>query len=107
MASVDQLRALRTDLQAVIDRLDHLIFEASPRAGERSGLRELPRTRAIQAVLERSAGPMRPVEIWQALHEAGRGDPKMEVQVTTFDLWDRGRIGKVGRGLYVAKDKGA
>jgi hypothetical protein len=33
----------------------------------------------------------------------GRDDPKMEVQVTTFDLRQRGRIGKISRGQYVSK----
>ena len=48
---------------------------------------------------------MRPVEIWADLQTSGRrSDPKMEVQVTTYDLWKRGRIDKVGRGLYTTKE---
>ena len=46
---------------------------------------------------------MRPVQIWAELQKLGREDPKMEVQVTTYDLWQRGRIDRVGRGLYVTK----
>lgn len=47
---------------------------------------------------------MRPVEIWAELQRRGRkDDSKMEVQVTTFDLWQRDRIGKIGRGQYIAK----
>jgi len=46
---------------------------------------------------------MRPIEIWARLREAGRDDPKMEVQVTTFDLWQRDRIAKVARGQYKSK----
>ncbi len=47
---------------------------------------------------------MRPVEIWAELRRLGReNDPKMEVQVTTYDLWRRGRIAKDGRGQYRAK----
>ena len=63
VTSVDQLRALRSDLQAVFDRLDHLILDAAPRSREPSELLELPRARAIQTVLDRSGGPMRPVQI--------------------------------------------
>jgi len=57
----------------------------------------MARTVAIERVLRAHDGPVRPIEIWSALRCAGRNDPKMEVQVTTFDLWERGRIGKVGQ----------
>jgi hypothetical protein len=63
----------------------------------------LARTEAIEAVLDASGVPMSPVGIWADLRAARRDDPKMEVQVTTYDLWRRGRIDKVGRGLYVSK----
>jgi hypothetical protein len=62
----------------------------------------LPRTKAIEWILEHRGEPMRPVQIWSALRELGRDDPKTEIQVTTYDLWQRGRIGKVDRGLYRA-----
>jgi hypothetical protein len=62
---------------------------------------KLERAKAIEWVLEQSGDAMRPVEIWAELHRLGRDDPKMEVQVTTFDLWQRRRIGKVGRGQYI------
>jgi hypothetical protein len=53
------------------------------------------RTNAIEAVLAHNGGVMRPVQIWAELRRLGRGDPQMEVQVATFDLWKRGRIDKV------------
>lgn len=62
----------------------------------------LPRTKAIEWVLQRRTEPMRPVESWAELQAFGRADPKMEIQVTTYDLWERQRIGKVSRGLDVA-----
>jgi hypothetical protein len=37
-------------------------------------------------VLGKSDDAMRPVEIWAELRTLGRDDPKMEIQVTTFDL---------------------
>jgi len=65
----------------------------------------LDRTVAIETVLRRRGVAMRPVEIWADLQTSGRrSDPKMEVQVTTYDLWKRGRIDKVGRGLYTTKE---
>jgi hypothetical protein len=63
----------------------------------------LERTKAIEWVLENNDGAMRPVEIWAEFIRLGRNDPKIEVQVTTFDLWQRDRIGKLGRGQYVSK----
>lgn len=95
---VGRVTRLCTDIDAILSR--RLTPAAVPADQER--LRGLPRTRAIEAVLVSSGRALRPVEIWAALQEAGREDPKMEVQVTTFDLWKRGRIGKVGRGLYTA-----
>lgn len=93
-----QLSRLCADLTAMLDRgLAPQYTTADDKL-----LQALPRTQAIEAVLTRAGHPLRPVEIWQQLHDAGRDDPKMEVQVTTFDLWKRGRIGKVGRGLYTS-----
>jgi hypothetical protein len=64
----------------------------------------MDRTKAIEAVLARNGTPMRPIEIWAELRRVGRDDdPKMEVQVTTYDLWKRGRIEKVSRGQYKSK----
>lgn len=102
---VDELRALRSDLAAALERVDRLIEADAPAARldeHVAGLRELPRTVAIETVLAGAEHALRPIEIWEALRAAGRDDPKMEVQVTTFDLWQRGRIGKIGRGLYVS-----
>ena len=104
MAVADELLVLRSELQSALDRVDQLILKAKPKPGDSfADMRELPRTKAIESVLDRANGPMRPIEIWKLLLEAGRTDPKMEVQVTTFSLWERSRIGKVGRGLYIAK----
>jgi hypothetical protein len=89
-------------LLTALGRVDRLLHAGLPAESEPSGdITRLERTKAIEWVLERNGMAMRPVEIWAELNRLGRGDPKMEVQVTTFDLWKRDRIGKVGRGQYV------
>lgn len=99
-----ELLAVRSELEAAMTRIDRLILAADPTADEAHfDIVALPRTKAIEAVLANHDGPLRPVEIWAKLRETGRTDPKMEVQVTTFDLWQRGRIDKVARGLYLMK----
>lgn len=104
MTAVADLRAIRSDLLAALERVDGLIRAADDRVpGPPPAVIDLPRTKAIEWVLARSDEAMRPVEIWAELRALGRDDPKMEIQVTTFDLWQRGRIGKIGRGQYIAK----
>lgn len=106
MSQSESLLRLRADLSAALNRLDKLIAEARPATD--TNFAGLDRTVAIERVLRQADGPLRPVEIWARLQEHGRtSDPKMEVQVTTYDLWKRGRIGKVERGLYVAKQASA
>ncbi|WP_157746631.1 hypothetical protein [Micromonospora inositola] len=101
-----ELQSVRSDVLAALNRIDALIAGLSSPSREdgvqaqREEVAALPRTKAIEWVLARSGEPMRPVEIWAELQALGRDDPKMEIQVTTYDLWQRGRIGKVGRGLY-------
>lgn len=99
---VVELQSIRDDLAAVLGRVDALIADLGPAAGKRDGqaVAALPRTRAIEWVLARRGQGMRPVEIWAELRALGRDDPKMEVQVTTYDLWQRGRIEKLERGVY-------
>lgn len=83
------------------------MYEDSERSAKGTAplaLADLPRTEAIEAVLQAAGEALSPVGIWARLKAAGRNDPKMEVQVTTYDLWRRGRIDKVGRGRYVAKE---
>lgn len=96
------LKSLRSDLASTLKRIDVLIAGISePDAETDANVLSLERTKAIEAVLAHNGGVMRPVEIWAELRRLGReNDPKMEVQVTTFDLWKRGRIDKVGRGQY-------
>ena len=105
MPTLAELRSIRSELAAALNRIDGLITTLSkgePRAAPT--VDGLDRTKAIEAVLAHNGGVMRPVEIWAELSRLGRdNDPKMEVQVTTFDLWKRGRINKVGRGQYTAK----
>ena len=102
MVVPQELWSLRADLLSALDRLDKLIAATKPAPDY--GLAGLDRTVAIETVLRQAGRPMRPVEIWARLQEHGRtSDPKMEVQVTTYDLWKRGRIEKVSRGLYAAK----
>ena len=100
-----ELQAIRSDLAGLLARLDRTIESLSPRpkSNDAEHVQGLPRTRAIEWVLtQRKGQDMRPVEIWRELQSLGRDDPKMEIQVTTFDLWERGRIGKSGRGQYHA-----
>ena len=109
MADMTDLLELRSDLTAVLARLDRMISARSTSAPADAGppgadVLQWPRTKAIEWVLDHEGKPLRPVQIWAALQALGRDDPKMEVQVTTFDLWKRGRIGKVGRGEYRALD---
>jgi hypothetical protein len=105
MTILADLKSVRSDLVSTLTRIDSLIAGMSGRdvQSDRSVV-TMDRTKAIEAVLSRNGGVMRPVEIWAELRRLGRDDPKMEVQVTTFDLWRRGRIGKVGRGQYRARD---
>lgn len=98
------LIAIRSDLAATLKRIDTVIAGLSePHDEPGFSVVDLDRTKAIEAVLARHGGAMRPVEIWAELRRLGReNDPKMEVQVTTYDLWRRGRIARVGRGQYRA-----
>lgn len=107
---VAELQAVRSELVSALARLDQIIDGVSqdPKSSDAEHVRGLPRTRAIEWVLSRREGQdMRPVEIWHELQLLGRTDPKMEIQVTTFDLWERGRIGKSGRGQYHALPAGS
>lgn len=98
------LRALRVDLRSALARVDQVLDDVGNDAVERDPgeVISLPRTKAIEWMLRDRGEPMRPVQIWSALRELGRDDPKMEIQVTTYDLWQRGRIDKIDRGLYCA-----
>ena len=105
MALTDDLQAVRTELLTVLGRVERLIDVCSEE-GDAPTRRDLTsiqyRTEAIERVLEESGEDMSPVEVWKVLTAAGRDDPKDEVQVTTNDLWHRGRIDRVARGRYKA-----
>lgn len=105
MTQADDLLALRGYLTAALERVERLLGQPSPGSQDDAiDMLALDRTVAIETVLRRRGRAMRPVEIWADLQTTGRrSDPKMEVQVTTYDLWKRGRIDKIGRGLYIAK----
>lgn len=108
MGTNDELQAIRSDLIALVSRFDRFIeATAKSKPGKRVVLTSLERTKAIEWVLQDSGRTMGPVQIWKVLQDAGRDDPKMQVQVTTNDLWHRGRIDRVSRGLYKAKPKRA
>lgn len=63
----------------------------------------MTRTAAILHVLDSHVGEMRPIEVWEELQRRGRqGDPQGDVSTTMYDLWQRGRIGREGRGQYHA-----
>lgn len=106
MAAVEELQELRTGLSVALARVERLIERGSapPAAADNGALdvMNLPRTKAIEWALVHQGRPMRPVEIWSALQAVGRNDPKTEIQVTTYDLWQRGRIDRIGRGVYRA-----
>ena len=104
MTLADDLQAIRTDLMTVLGRVEQLI-DVSTETGDHPSkidLTSIPRTEAIEHVLEDHGGDMGPVEIWKVLRAAGRNDPKMQVQVTTNDLWHRGRIDRIAPGRYKA-----
>lgn len=105
MTQTDELLALRGHLTAALERVERLLGQPSSGSHDDGiDMLSLDRTVAIETVLRRRGTAMRPVEIWADLQTSGRrSDPKMEVQVTTYDLWKRGRIDKVGRGLYTTK----
>lgn len=102
MTITEDLRALRVDAVRLLTELDRLIAASSEPASSGVDITGLQRTKAIEWVLEETGETMRPVEIWKVLQNHDRSDPKMEVQVTTFDLAERNRIEKVGRGQYRA-----
>ncbi len=106
--TLEALHSMRADLVAALAKVDDLIEKevratSAPVVDDAEVVRAMPRTKAIEWLLERGKGKsFRPVEIWAGLQATGRNDPKMEIQVTTYDLWERGRIGKSGRGQYHA-----
>lgn len=104
MELVPELTSIRSQLIATLAAVDRLLEErAAQPAGDSEHVQSLPRTKAIEWMLHKRGEAMRPVEIWAELQKYGRNDPKMEIQVTTYDLWERRRIGKIGRGQYVAE----
>jgi hypothetical protein len=109
MEGTQELKAIRSELANALERLDRLIKRVEQPMMEATSdhVKAMDRTKAIEWTLQSKEAPMRPVEIWAELQRHGRNDPKMEVQVTTYDLWQRGRIGKLQRGLYVSTPDGA
>jgi hypothetical protein len=93
MTANSELAALREDLAALLVRVDSMLDQPA------DDLVMLQRTVAIQRVL-RSKGPLRPTQIARELHAGGRDDPDHVVQVTTQNLWSRGRIVRLAPGLY-------
>lgn len=103
--ATDELHSIRDQLAAALSRLDQLITKGvSDEPSEDHEVLALPRTEAIEWVLRSARRPMSPIEIWEHLTDLGRQDPKMEVQVTTYDLWRRGRLEKIRRGIYCHPD---
>ena len=106
MTQIEDLRTIRTDLVSLLSRVDQLIeVQVAGQPKPKIDITGLQRTKAIEWVLEDCGEVMRPIEIWRELQAHGRNDPKMEVQVTTYDLAERRRIEKVGRGQYKAGAK--
>jgi hypothetical protein len=100
----NDLSDLRDTLEAALRQANRIVEGTGVQTTQAARpIADLPRTQAIEAVLRESGEAMRPIEIWARLREEGRDDPKMEVQVTTFDLWQRNRIAKVARGQYKSK----
>lgn len=101
VSAADELESIRDQLVTALGRLNRLIAEgARDEPSPEHGALRLPRTEAIESVLDAARRPMGPVEVWEHLTDLGRVDPKMEVQVTTYDLWRRGRLVKLRRGIY-------
>jgi hypothetical protein len=99
------LRQLRRQLMQMSGEVARLLTELEPGTTvDDTGYAGLPRTEAIVQVLATQGTPMTPVQIWRALHEAGWADEKNLIQVTTYELWRRGRLVKVGRGTYCHPD---
>jgi hypothetical protein len=96
-----ELRALRGALNRALAMVDRLIEHVEPEKSEDHPVLSMPRTEAVEWVLARHDGPMRPTEILAELQRLGRDDS--EVSVTAYDLWERGRIDRPGRGLYQAR----
>jgi hypothetical protein len=101
MNSASTLRSIRTGLLRVLKELDGLIETIEPpQSDEPDQFPDMPRTRAIEYVLAQHGRPMKPIEIWGELQRLGRDDPKSDVSITAYDLAERGRISRLGHGLY-------
>ena len=97
-----ELLGIRADLASVLGRLNELLApDPAP-----DDLTPLPRTKAIEWVLDNSGRSLTPVEIWKVLHDGGRTDRKDLVQVATNNLAHRGRIEQLGDGRYCSKRPG-
>jgi len=100
------LRHMRRQLRQISGEMTRLLSELEnaedPPADH--AYADLGRMEAIVKVLDTEAVPMAPVAIWSALRAAGFQDEKNLVQVTTYQLWRRGRLVKLGRGIYCHPD---
>jgi hypothetical protein len=95
------LRAMRRQLMRISGDLSKILAELEPHdTPVNPRYQGLARTESIMQVLDAHEGPMTPVAIWRALAEAGCNDEKNLVRVTTYQLWRRGRLVKLGRGMY-------
>lgn len=95
------LRQMLRRLQQMSGQLNRILTDLDSAAADPAhAFTGVPRTEAIVRLLQARAEPMSPVEIWRALHDAGSRDEKNLIQVTTYQLWRRGRLAKVGRGRY-------
>jgi hypothetical protein len=90
-------------LQAAIEREQNVRPTRSRKKGRRSVREQLPprRTDAILAVLGRSAAPMSPSEITEALRASGREEELRAVSATLTHLIKGKRVERVGRGRYL------
>jgi hypothetical protein len=90
-------------LQAAMARDQGTRPARSSKRPRRSPAIELPpqRTDAIVAVLGRSAAPMSPSEITEALREGGREEEPRSVSATLAHLLKAKRVQRVGRGRYL------
>jgi len=104
-AAVRSLRQIQRRVQQLSRSLELLLLDLDQDLPSIDPpLEGVARTEAILHILDTHAGPLAPVEIWRSLRNAGYLDDKTLVRVTTYELWRRGRLVKVGEAQYCHPD---
>lgn len=98
------LRQIQRQLRQINGEMTRLLSSLEEETPTDPDYENLGRIEAILKTLKAQAIPMTPVQIWSALQASGFTDQKNLIQVTTYQLWRRGRVAKLGRGLYCHPD---